>query len=158
MRLFYLYNMNSNNVKLSFQYWSDTLHSLNRKQITPKQDYLDEIFTIFTCPLEDLLALHVCCGIAMMTSLNAINGNISASLAICVGNSPVTGEFPTQKPVTRSFDAFFHLRLNKQLSKQSWGWWFETLSRPVWRHCNASVKAQWPLLLTWFNFNPSMDK
>ena len=60
----------------------------------------------------------------------------SALLAICVGNSPVPGEFPTQRPVTRSFDVFFDLRLNKQLSKQWWGWWFETLSRPLWRHRN----------------------
>ena len=43
----------------------------------------------------------------------------SALLAICVGNSPVPGEFPTQRPVTRSFDVFFDLRLNKRLSKQS---------------------------------------
>ena len=43
----------------------------------------------------------------------------SALLAICVGNSPVSGEFPTQRPVTRSFDVFFDLRLNKRLSKQS---------------------------------------
>ena len=35
----------------------------------------------------------------------------SALLTLCAGNSPVTGEFPSQKPVTRSFDAFFHLRL-----------------------------------------------
>ena len=42
----------------------------------------------------------------------------SALLAICAGNSPVTGEFPTQSPVTRSFDVFFDLRLNKRLSKQ----------------------------------------
>ena len=34
------------------------------------------------------------------------------------GNSPVIGEFPTQRPVTRSFDVFFDLRLNKRLSKQ----------------------------------------
>ena len=61
----------------------------------------------------------------------------SALLAICAGNSPVTGELPAQRPVTRSFDVFFDLRLNKQLSKQSWGWWFETLSRPLWRHCNV---------------------
>ena len=61
----------------------------------------------------------------------------SASLAICAGNSPVPGEFPAQRPVTRSFDVFFDLRLNKRLSKQSWGWWFETLSRPLWRHCNG---------------------
>ena len=43
----------------------------------------------------------------------------SASLAICAGTSPVPGEFPVQKPVTRSFDVFFDLRLNKRLSKQS---------------------------------------
>ena len=60
----------------------------------------------------------------------------SALLAICAGNSPVTGEFPTQRPVTRSFDVVFDLRLNKRLSKQGWGWWFETPSRPLWRHCN----------------------
>ena len=61
----------------------------------------------------------------------------SALLVICAGNSPVPGEFPTQRPVTRSFDVFFDLRLNKQLNKQSWGWWFETLSRSLWRHCNG---------------------
>ena len=31
----------------------------------------------------------------------------SAFLAICAGNSPVPGEFPAQRPVTRSFDFFF---------------------------------------------------
>ena len=41
----------------------------------------------------------------------------SALLAICAGNSPVTGEFPAQRPVTRSFHVFFDLHLNKQLSK-----------------------------------------
>ena len=61
----------------------------------------------------------------------------SALLAICAGNSPVTGEFPAQRPVTRSFDVLFDLRLNKRLSKQPWGWWFETLSGPLWRHCNV---------------------
>ena len=43
----------------------------------------------------------------------------SALLAICAGDSLVTGEFPAQKPVTRSFDVFFDLRLYKQLSEQS---------------------------------------
>ena len=61
----------------------------------------------------------------------------SALLAICAGNSPVSGEFPAQRPVTRSFDVFFVPRLNKPLSKQWWGWWFETLSCPLWRHCNV---------------------
>ena len=43
----------------------------------------------------------------------------SASLAIFAGNSPVNGEFPAQRPVTRSFDVFFDLRINNRLSKQS---------------------------------------
>ena len=42
----------------------------------------------------------------------------SALLAICADNSPVTGELPVERPVTRSFDVFFDLRLNKRLSKQ----------------------------------------
>ena len=46
-------------------------------------------------------------------------------------------QFPAQRPVTRSFDVFFDLRLNKRLSKQPWGWWFETPSHPWWRHCNV---------------------
>ena len=46
----------------------------------------------------------------------------SALLAICAGNSLVSGEFPVQRPVTRSFDVFFDLRPTKRLSKQSWGW------------------------------------
>ena len=58
---------------------------------------------------------------------------LSALLTIFTGNSPVT-----QWPVTRSFDVFFDLRLNKRLSKQSRGWWFETLSRPIGRHCNVT--------------------
>ena len=148
----------------------------------------------------------------------------SALLAICVGNSPVSGEFPIQRPVTRSFDVFFDLRLykrlrkqwwgyrahcdvivmrsatmdtpatnlqpyenslhdvikwkhfprywpfvrgihlspvnsphkgqwryalmfsficafNKRLGKHSWGWWFETPWRPLWRHCNEKSSA-----------------
>ena len=65
----------------------------------------------------------------------------SALLAICAGNSPVLGEFPTQRPVTRSFDVYFDLRLNKWLCKQSWGWWFETLLYPLWRHSNALYRC-----------------
>ena len=35
--------------------------------------------------------------------------------------APVTGEFPSQRPVTRSLDVFFDPHLNKRLSTQSWG-------------------------------------
>ena len=60
----------------------------------------------------------------------------SALLAICA----VPGEFPAQRPVTRSFDVFFDLRLKKRLSKQSWGWWFETLLCTLWRHHNVYMR------------------
>ena len=39
----------------------------------------------------------------------------SALLTICAGNSPVTREFPAQRPVTRSFDVFFELRVDKKV-------------------------------------------
>ena len=64
----------------------------------------------------------------------------SALLVLCAGNSPITGEFPSQRPVTRTFDVFFDLRLSKRLSKQSWGWWFETPSCSLWRHCKTRIK------------------
>ena len=66
----------------------------------------------------------------------------SALLAISAGNSSVPGVMPAQRPVTRSFDFFFDLCLNKWLSKQSWGWWFGTLSCPLWRQCNVSGAVQ----------------
>ena len=82
----------------------------------------------------------------------------SALLAICAGNSPVPGEFPTQRPVTRSFDVYFDLRPNKSLSKQSWGWWFEMLLRPLWRHRNDTIKLckanrTFEILWRWANSN-----
>ena len=47
--------------------------------------------------------------------------SFSALLAICVGNSSVTGEFPTQRPVMQGNDVFFDLHLSEWLSKQSLG-------------------------------------
>ena len=63
-------------------------------------------------------------------------------LTICARNSLVTGEFPAQRPVTRSFGVFFDLHLNKSLSKQSWRWRFETPSRLLWHHCNRYNKSR----------------
>ena len=61
---------------------------------------------------------------------------ISALLALCARNSPVTGEFPAQRPVTRSFNVFLDLRLNQQLSKQWILRCFKTPFRPLWRYCH----------------------
>ena len=61
----------------------------------------------------------------------------SALLAICAGNSP------GHQSVTRRSDVFFDLRPNKWLSKQSWGWWFQTLSCSLWRHRNGQYVSVW---------------
>ena len=78
----------------------------------------------------------------------------SALLAICAGNAADPDEFPAQRPVTRRSDVFFDLRKNKRLSKQSWGWWFETPSRSLWRHCNGlpdiETLALWFGIRQWF--------
>ena len=70
----------------------------------------------------------------MMTSSN---GNIFRVTGHLCGEFTDPRWIPRQRPVTRSFDVFFVLRLNNRLSKQSWGWWFEMLPRPLWRHCNV---------------------
>ena len=62
----------------------------------------------------------------------------SVLLVFCAGNSPVTGEFPSQRPETRSFDVFLDLRLDKLLSKQSRRRWFVTPSHSLWRHFNEA--------------------
>ena len=63
----------------------------------------------------------------------------SALLVRCEGKQPVTGGFPSQRPVMPIFDVFFDPRLNRQLSKQSRRRWFETSSRSLWRHPNDVV-------------------
>ena len=80
--------------------------------------------------------------------MTSSNGNIFRVTALCAGNSSVTGEFPAQRPVTRSFDVFFGLRLNKRLSKQSWDWWFEKPPRSLWPdfvRCSGYVAPWWQI-------------
>ena len=91
----------------------------------------------------------------MMTSLN---GNIFRVTGPLCGEFTGPGEFPTQRPVTQSFDVFFDLRLNKRLSKHSWGWWFETLSWSLWRHHNdwisPRIRSMFNKLDTFFRLLP----
>ena len=72
----------------------------------------------------------------------------SALLVLCVGNSPVTGEFPSQRPVRQSFDVFFDIRLNNRLNKQSRRRRFETLSRSLCRHCNGITNHKGVVAIT----------
>ena len=69
----------------------------------------------------------------MMTSWN---GNIFRVTGPCAGNSPVTGEFPSQVPVMRSFDVFLGPHLSGRMNTHPGRQWFQTASRPLWRHCS----------------------
>ena len=77
---------------------------------------------------------------SMMTSSNGTVFRVTG---------PLCGEFPGQRwiPRTKASDAelwcFLWSALNKRVSKQSSGWWFETLSHPLWRHRNASALLHW---------------
>ena len=61
------------------------------------------------------------------------NGNIFRVTGL------LCGKFTGERSVTRSFDVFFDLRLNKLLSKRWRGWWLETSLRPLWCHCNLKM-------------------
>ena len=76
----------------------------------------------------------------MMTSSN---GNIFRVTGPLCGEFTGSGEFPTQRPVTQSFDVIFDLRLNKRLGKQPWGWRFETPSWSLWLQCNGQGQMTW---------------
>ena len=86
--------------------------------------------------------------------MTSSNGNLSALLALCAGNSLVTGEFPSQRSVTRNFDVSLICALNKRLSKQSWGWC------DLRRHCNVSrltprqqIFSFFLIAVFWFKFH-----
>ena len=78
------------------------------------------IYLLYTCIILYVQWIECC----MMTSSNG-----KKMFALLVPSA-------AQRPVTRSFDVFSDLRLNKQLSKQSRCWWNETPSHPFWRHCH----------------------
>ena len=54
-------------------------------------------------------------------------------------NPPVADGFPSHRPVTRNFDVFVDVRVNKRLRKQSRCRWFETPWCSWWRHCNGAL-------------------
>ena len=74
--------------------------------------------------------------VMMMSS----NGNVFHVTGHLCGEFTGPSEFSAQRSVMRSFGVFFYLCLNKQLSKQACGWWFETLSHPLLHQCNGEEK------------------
>ena len=84
--------------------------------------------------IESIRRVPGCYSVSRYHMMTSSNGDIFRVTGHLCREFTGPGEFPTQRPVTRSFDGFIDLRPNKRLSKHWWGWWFET---PLWRHCNA---------------------
>ena len=92
----------------------------------------------------------VCSLIKLLSMMTSWNGNIFRVTGPLCGELTGRGDFPAQRPVTRSFDVFFDLRPNKRLSKQPRGWWFETPSWSLWRQCYAGRQYRTGTLLTYW--------
>ena len=113
------------------KYWSILLYYEMHLSYT---DYRETLINSCSSGPVMLLDWPVSCD--MMASSNR---NFSALLTLCEGNPPVTGRFPLQRPVTRSFDMRFDLRLIKRLSIQWRRRWFEAPSHSLWRHFNELI-------------------
>ena len=79
------------------------------------------------------------CRTKFPTMMTSLNGNIFRVVGY------LCGEFTGHRWITRTRASdverwcFLWSASEKRLSKQSWGWWFETLSRPLWRYCNDTI-------------------
>ena len=103
---------------------------------------------LLSLPIGHFISLWATLTQLMHYELNASQRKVSICNMMTSSNGNIfrvtghlCGEFtgPQHWPVTRSFEVIFDLRLNIRLSKQSRGWWFETPSRPLWRHCNVGT-------------------
>ena len=102
-------------------------------------------FLFFCCPDSRLVHMEqfICVTNTHTHTLHHVGNYImtSSNGNIFRVTGPLCGEFtghrwiPLTKPVTRNFDVFFVLCLNKRLSKQPGGWWFDSSSRSFWHHC-----------------------
>ena len=92
------------------------IRALKNHNDTTEQQFLTEA-AIMTWVVYSFPSLSLMAPKCRITIFGHQMETFSALLALCAGNSPVIDEIPSQRPVTRSFDVFFHLRLNKRLSK-----------------------------------------
>ena len=125
---------------------------------TAKSDAFSSKFQLLSMTLYNFLLIGWCHSKCLTRPYEIMMTSSKGKHFLCywlsVGNSPVTGEFPSQTPVMRCFDVFFDLRLNKRLSKQSQGWRFEMPSHSSWCHCNGSA---WKRLISyWMRFANSL--
>ena len=110
--------------------WGDDHFPVNR--LNDNVSRAIRIFVVGTRAIQTLVDQDL----QLLVMMTSSNGNIfRVTGPLC---EEFTGEVTPQRPVTRSFDVFFDLRLNTRLSKQLRRRWFKTPSRSLWRHCNVN--------------------
>ena len=112
----------------------------------------DKLYRHLLTPLN--LSLHICDSseqscIIMMIMMTSSNGNIFRVTGHLCGEFTGLRGIPSTKASDAELWCFFYMRPNKQLSKQSWGWWFETPLWSLWRHRN--VAGTYGVISHWAN-------
>ena len=139
----------------NYHHWciADHWPSLGNTWRGPRWSHHHRLLYSRNWKLQKILHWSQLCGKYLSRKLSVMimssNGNIFRFTGPSRGE--FTGKFSTQRPVVQSFDVFFDLCLNKRLSKQSSGWWFETpscSSCSLWCHCNGTVLFRWQAF-TW---------
>ena len=118
--------------------WNQCKPYYNSNTLGPRQNgrrFADDIFKYIFLNESVWISVKILLK-SVPNMMTSSNGNMFRVTGHLCGEFTGPGELLAQRPMTRSFDVSFDLRLNKRLSKQSWGWWFETQSRPLWRQCN----------------------
>ena len=126
-------------INICFSFKSMNCQYNNRIHLPPKR------FCCFQCRFHNITHTGASTAGELMSddtwhrivTMASSNGNIFHVIGPLCGTSPVTVELPSERPMTRGFDAFFDLRLNKRLRKQSRRRWFETPSRSLC--CDVTV-------------------
>ena len=100
--------------------------------LTPEIEYIITCFTVLCKPTMTFATIIACCP-------------DKANYVACWHDDVIKWKhFPRYWPFVwgnhRSPVVWCFLRLNTRLIKQSWGWWYETPSRPLWRYCNGCFK------------------
>ena len=133
-----------NSFMQNVKFWADCIKDMSSTlqylfYITQKYEYGQPFLFLFCCGKLSFISFRRS-SLALGNMITSLNGNIFRV------TGPLLGDFNGHRciPLTKASDAellfiFFICAFNKRLSKQSWGWWFDTPSRSLWRHCNVNI-------------------
>ena len=146
-------------LKLKWENGPLSNHKTQHRTIHACGCLIDGILDWFNGGVCDIfIGIHMYCWIIYILSIYDVymmtssNGNIFRVTGHLYGEFTGHRWFPRRKTSDTELWCFLWSALNKRLGKQSWGWWFETPLRPLWRHSNdafgSHILRPQPLLFT----------